>query len=102
MALGKRGKAKGEAPPPANAGEGGFPSCLRLMPPSTVAISIHAKPGSKIDATARDGEANIVLVDFISSVSSSLRKDLEVKMQESEIGEMTASRICCQLGFKYW
>lgn len=24
-----------------------FPSCLRSIPPSSVAISIHAKPGSK-------------------------------------------------------
>lgn len=50
MAPGKRGKAKAKAPPAAtaNAGGGGFPSCLRLMPPSTVAISIHAKPGSKV------------------------------------------------------
>ncbi|CAL5029153.1 unnamed protein product [Urochloa decumbens] len=85
MAPGKRGKAKGAPPPPAaaNAGGDGFPGCLRLMPPSTVAISIHAKPGSKvatiteigdeaigvqIDAPARDGEANAALVDFISSV----------------------------------
>ncbi|XP_039774554.1 UPF0235 protein C15orf40 homolog isoform X2 [Panicum virgatum] len=86
MAPGKRGKAKGQQTPPpaaADAGGGGFPGCLRLMPPSTVAISIHAKPGSKvatiteigdeavgvqIDAPARDGEANAALVDFISSV----------------------------------
>ncbi|XP_039774555.1 UPF0235 protein C15orf40 homolog isoform X3 [Panicum virgatum] len=85
MAPGKRGKAKGQQTPPpaaADAGGGGFPGCLRLMPPSTVAISIHAKPGSKvatiteigdeavgvqIDAPARDGEANAALVDFISS-----------------------------------
>ncbi|CAM0144908.1 unnamed protein product [Urochloa decumbens] len=85
MAPGKRGKAKGAPPPPAatNAGGDGFPGCLRFMPPSTVAISIHAKPGSKvatvteigdeavgvqIDAPARDGEANAALVDFISSI----------------------------------
>jgi len=51
MAPGKRGKAKGQQTPPpaaADAGGGGFPGCLRLMPPSTVAISIHAKPGSKV------------------------------------------------------
>ncbi|RCV14792.1 hypothetical protein SETIT_3G006700v2 [Setaria italica] len=102
MAPGKRGKARGEAPPPAaaNAGGGGFPSCLRLMPPSTVAISIHAKPGSKvatiteigdeavgvqIDAPARDGEANAALVDFISSV-------LGVKKREISIGSGSKSR----------
>lgn len=50
MAPGKKGKAKGAAPPAATAKEsgGGFPRCLRLMPPSTVAISVHAKPGSKV------------------------------------------------------
>ena len=50
MAPGKRGKAvKGGPPAPAAAAvEKEFPSCLRLMPPSTVAISVHAKPGSKV------------------------------------------------------
>ncbi|CAL5029152.1 unnamed protein product [Urochloa decumbens] len=102
MAPGKRGKAKGAPPPPAaaNAGGDGFPGCLRLMPPSTVAISIHAKPGSKvatiteigdeaigvqIDAPARDGEANAALVDFISSV-------LGVKKREVSIGSGSKSR----------
>ncbi|GJN25961.1 hypothetical protein PR202_gb13851 [Eleusine coracana subsp. coracana] len=104
MAPGKRGKAKpkGDAPAkPAAAGGGeGFPGCLRLMPPSTVAISIHAKPGSKIatiteigeeavgvqiDAPARDGEANAALVDFISSV-------LGVKKREVSIGSGSKSR----------
>jgi len=102
MAPGKRGKAKGQTPPPAadDAGGGGFPGCLRLMPPSTVAISIHAKPGSKvatiteigdeavgvqIDAPARDGEANAALVDFISSV-------LGVKKREVSIGSGSKSR----------
>ncbi|KAG2575851.1 UPF0235 protein C15orf40 homolog isoform X1 [Panicum virgatum] len=103
MAPGKRGKAKGQQTPPpaaADAGGGGFPGCLRLMPPSTVAISIHAKPGSKvatiteigdeavgvqIDAPARDGEANAALVDFISSV-------LGVKKREVSIGSGSKSR----------
>ncbi|CAN6269845.1 unnamed protein product [Urochloa humidicola] len=98
MAPGKRGKAAKGAPPPA--GGDGFPGCLRLMPPSTVAISIHAKPGSKvatiteigdeavgvqIDAPARDGEANAALVDFISSV-------LGVKKREVSIGSGSKSR----------
>jgi hypothetical protein len=52
MAPGKRSKAKGGAlakpAAAATAGGEGFPSCLRLMPPSTIAISIHAKPGSKV------------------------------------------------------
>ncbi|TVU16690.1 hypothetical protein EJB05_40265, partial [Eragrostis curvula] len=107
MAPGKRrGKAKGDAPAKpstaaaATAGGKEFPACLRLMPPSTVAISIHAKPGSKvatiteigdeavgvqIDAPARDGEANAALVDFISSV-------LGVKKREVSIGSGSKSR----------
>ncbi|KAF0908428.1 hypothetical protein E2562_025402 [Oryza meyeriana var. granulata] len=104
MAPGKqRGKAKGAPPPaaaPSAAAAGGFPACLRLMPPSTVAISIHAKPGSKlatiteigdeavgvqIDAPARDGEANAALVDFISSV-------LGVKKRDVSIGSGSKSR----------
>lgn len=72
MAPGKRGKSKpkGDAPAKpaaaaASSGGEGFPGCLRLMPPSTVAISIHAKPGSKVATiTGRSGIA----------VSSSLLK----------------------------
>ncbi|KAL3728902.1 hypothetical protein ACJRO7_033480 [Eucalyptus globulus] len=60
-----------------------FPSCLRPVPPSSVAITIHAKPGSKsasitdlsdeavgvqIDAPAKDGEANAALLEYMSSV----------------------------------
>ncbi|XP_047070508.1 UPF0235 protein C15orf40 homolog [Lolium rigidum] len=101
MAPGKRGKAKGGQAPAAAASAGGeFPGCLRLMPPSTVAISVHAKPGSKvatiteigeeaigvqIDAPARDGEANAALVDFMSSV-------LGVKKREVSIGSGSKSR----------
>ncbi|KAJ8422667.1 hypothetical protein Cgig2_004563 [Carnegiea gigantea] len=62
-----------------------LPGCIRSVPPSSVAITIHAKPGSKIspvtdvsddavgvqiDAPARDGEANAALLDFISSMST--------------------------------
>ncbi|KAG6717167.1 hypothetical protein I3842_04G084400 [Carya illinoinensis] len=86
----KKGKAKAKATtadsaqssPPVKPNN--FPSCIRSIPPSSVAISIHAKPGSKsssitdfsdeavgvqIDAPAKDGEANAALLDFISSVS---------------------------------
>ncbi|XP_048559937.1 UPF0235 protein C15orf40 homolog isoform X2 [Triticum urartu] len=98
MAPGKRGKGKG-GPAPAvaaaasAAGGGEFPGCLRLMPPSTVAISVHAKPGSKmatiteigeeavgvqIDAPARDGEANAALVDFISSVLGVKKREVSI------------------------
>ncbi|KAK8921045.1 hypothetical protein KSP39_PZI020903 [Platanthera zijinensis] len=79
----KRGKPDDEttSTDPA-ATPGNVPGCLRLIPPSTVSISIRAKPGSKtatitevseeavfvqIDAPAKEGEANAALVDFISS-----------------------------------
>ncbi|KAL0864605.1 hypothetical protein Bca101_043723 [Brassica carinata] len=67
-----------------------FPSCLRLLAPSSVAITIHAKPGSKsasitdvsdkavgiqIDSPARDGEANAALLEYMSSDLS-----LEIKL----------------------
>ncbi|KAL5192395.1 putative serine/threonine-protein kinase WNK6 [Glycine soja] len=95
----KRGKAKAE-PKVTTPSEkpNDFPSCIRSVPPSSVAITIHAKPGSKsasvtdisdeavgvqIDAPARDGEANAALLDYISSgikpVGLSKLKDPEVK-----------------------
>ncbi|KAJ3687831.1 hypothetical protein LUZ61_016995 [Rhynchospora tenuis] len=105
MAPPKKGKAKGAtnsaaAAAASVASEAGVPACLRLIPPSTVSISIHAKPGSKsasitdigedavgvqIDAPARDGEANAALVDFISSV-------LGVKKRQVSIGSGSKSR----------
>lgn len=78
----------------------GFPGCIRLAPPSSVAISVHAKPGSKlsaitdvseeavgvqIDAPARDGEANAALIEFISSV-------LGVKKRQVSLGSGSKSR----------
>lgn len=44
----KRGKAKAEprATTPSEK-PNNFPSCIRCVPPSSVAITIHAKPGSK-------------------------------------------------------
>ncbi|KAJ4779622.1 UPF0235 protein [Rhynchospora pubera] len=103
MAPPKKGKtsSKGAADSAtAAASEPGVPACLRLIPPSTVSISIHAKPGSKsasitdigeeavgvqIDAPARDGEANAALLDFISSV-------LGVKKRQVSIGSGSKSR----------
>ncbi|XP_073003923.1 uncharacterized protein [Typha latifolia] len=88
MAPPRRGKPKAAAAAAAAA----FPGCLRLIPPSTVAISVHAKPGSKvatvtdlsdeavsvqIDAPARDGEANTALLEFISSAKMELIHDLQ-------------------------
>ncbi|KAL1209219.1 hypothetical protein V5N11_015971 [Cardamine amara subsp. amara] len=77
-----------------------FPACLRLLTPSSVAITIHAKPGSKsasitdvsdeavgvqIDAPARDGEANAALLEYMSSV-------LGVKRRQVSLGSGSKSR----------
>ncbi|KAF7848608.1 hypothetical protein BT93_L1806 [Corymbia citriodora subsp. variegata] len=70
-----------------------FPSCLRPVPPSSVAITIHAKPGSKsasitdlsdeavgvqIDAPAKDGEANAALLEYMSSVLGVKRRQVSI------------------------
>ncbi|MQL96981.1 hypothetical protein Taro_029663 [Colocasia esculenta] len=100
----KRGKPKsaGAPPPAADGAATKFPGCIRLVPPSTVAITIHAKPGSKIatitgghlgdealgvqiDAPARDGEANAALLEYISSV-------LGIKKRQVSIGSGSKSR----------
>ncbi|OAY36046.1 UPF0235 protein C15orf40 homolog [Manihot esculenta] len=106
MAPAKKGKAKANssdsnqsktsAPNTGN----NFPSCIRFVPPSSVAITIHAKPGAKsssitdfsdealgvqIDAPAKDGEANAALLDYISSV-------LGVKRRQLSIGAGSKSR----------
>ncbi|CAN4122126.1 unnamed protein product [Withania somnifera] len=77
-----------------------FPGCIRAVAPSSVAITIHAKPGSKlatvtdlnddavgvqIDAPAKDGEANAALVHYISSV-------VGVKKRQVSIGSGSKSR----------
>ncbi|KMZ60288.1 hypothetical protein ZOSMA_5G01550 [Zostera marina] len=99
MAPPKRGKIKNvstpASPPPTD-----IPGCIRLMPPSRVAISIHAKPGSKIatitdigdnavgiqiDAPARDGEANAALIEYIALV-------LGMKKRQLSIGSGSKSR----------
>ncbi|CAM8948909.1 unnamed protein product [Rhodiola kirilowii] len=54
-----------------------FPSCIRSVPRSSVAITIHAKPGSKVAAITgmqivappKDGEANATLIDYASFFS---------------------------------
>ncbi|KAK4760978.1 hypothetical protein SAY87_005871 [Trapa incisa] len=100
MAPAKKGKVKlnsaESTQPPANS----FPSCLRPVPPSSVAITIHAKPGSKsasitdlseeavgvqIDAPPKDGEANAALLDYMSSV-------LGVKRRQVSLGSGSRSR----------
>ncbi|KAL2528162.1 hypothetical protein Fot_20763 [Forsythia ovata] len=102
MAPNKKGKSKGNSadsiPPPPAAAK--YPACIRLIPPTSVAITIHAKPGSKIatitdfddealgvqiDAPAKDGEANAALLDYISSV-------LGVKRRQVSIGSGSKSR----------
>ncbi|XP_044469929.1 UPF0235 protein C15orf40 homolog [Mangifera indica] len=77
-----------------------FPSCIRVVSSTSVAITIHAKPGSKvssitdvsdeavgvqIDAPAKDGEANAALLEYISSV-------LGVKRRQVSIGSGSKSR----------
>ncbi|KAK9272699.1 hypothetical protein L1049_003076 [Liquidambar formosana] len=103
MAPAKKGKAKAnstESTQSSPSVNNDFPSCIRFIPPSSVAITIHAKPGSKIasitdfndealgvqiDAPAKDGEANAALVDYISSV-------LGVKRRQVSIGSGSKSR----------
>lgn len=103
MAPSKKGKAKGGGNPAESAQPDSskqFPACLRSVPPSSVAITIHAKPGSKlssitdisdealgvqIDAPAKDGEANAALLDYISSV-------IGVKKRQVSIGAGSKSR----------
>ncbi|XP_044480008.1 UPF0235 protein C15orf40 homolog [Mangifera indica] len=78
-----------------------FPSCFRFVSSTSVAITIHAKPGSKvssitdvsdeavgvqIDAPAKDGEANAALLEYISS-------GLGVKRRQVSIGSGFKSRV---------
>ncbi|XWS41381.1 hypothetical protein CRYUN_Cryun17cG0076800 [Craigia yunnanensis] len=102
MAPSKKGKAKAEKAEPTQSSKNDskFPSSIRSVPPSSVAITIHAKPGAKsssitdfsevavgvqIDAPAKDGEANAALLDYISSV-------LGVKKRQVSIGSGSKSR----------
>ncbi|KAE8663640.1 UTP--glucose-1-phosphate uridylyltransferase isoform 1 [Hibiscus syriacus] len=102
MAPAKKGKAKAQKAEPSRPSENDykFPSSIRSVPPSSVAITIHAKPGAKsssitdfsddavgvqIDAPAKDGEANAALLDYISSV-------LGVKRRQVSIGSGSKSR----------
>ncbi|XP_028065453.1 UPF0235 protein C15orf40 homolog isoform X1 [Camellia sinensis] len=84
-----------------------IPSCLRFLPPSSVAITIHAKPGSKlatitdfsdealgvqIDAPPKDGEANAALIDYISSQCFLHKQVIGVKRRQVSIGHGSKSR----------
>ncbi|XP_077247545.1 uncharacterized protein LOC143887323 [Tasmannia lanceolata] len=90
----KRGKAKADTQSDAASVPSTYPACIRLVSPSTVAITIHAKPGSKIatitdlseeavgvqiDAPAKDGEANAALLDYISSVIGVKRRQVSIR-----------------------
>uniref|UniRef100_A0A803KX56 Uncharacterized protein n=1 Tax=Chenopodium quinoa TaxID=63459 RepID=A0A803KX56_CHEQI len=98
MAPAKKGKANNESTRKTQASQSEpnqFPSCLKSIPPSSVAITIHAKPGSKlssitgeeavgvqIDAPARDGSKSrdkVVIVEdvTIKSVFDALNKDVK-------------------------
>ncbi|XVF61856.1 hypothetical protein PTKIN_Ptkin08bG0167700 [Pterospermum kingtungense] len=98
MAPSKKGKAKAEKTQATESSK--FPASIRSVPHSSVAITIHAKPGAKsssitdfsedavgvqIDAPAKDGEANAALLDYISSV-------LGVKRRQVSIGSGSKSR----------
>nr|GMD49616.1 UPF0235 protein C15orf40 homolog isoform X2 [Ipomoea batatas] len=104
MAPSKKGKNKGnsatESTQSTQSPTSKYPPCLRVVAPSSVAITIHAKPGSKfatitdlsdeavgvqIDAPAKDGEANAALLDYISSV-------IGVKRRQVSIGSGSKSR----------
>ncbi|EXB42068.1 hypothetical protein L484_006415 [Morus notabilis] len=99
----KKGKTKAKANPTESTQSDRnpkFPSCIRAVSPSSVAITVHAKPGSKIasvtdfsdnalgvqiDAPPKDGEANAALIDYLSSV-------LGVKRRQVSIGSGSKSR----------
>ncbi|EYU34884.1 hypothetical protein ABFS82_08G096500 [Erythranthe guttata] len=99
MAPSKKTKSKGNSVESTQS-PAKYPACIRPIPPSSVAISIHAKPGSKlaavtdmsddalgvqIDAPPKDGEANAALIDFISSV-------IGVKRRQVSLGSGSKSR----------
>ncbi|KAJ0096996.1 hypothetical protein Patl1_27797 [Pistacia atlantica] len=116
MAPAKKGKAKaksGESTQSSQASTNktqndNLPSCIRVVSSSSVSITIHAKPGSKvssitdvsdevvgvqIDAPAKDGEANAALLEYISSVSFVYRRAvLGVKRRQVSIGSGSKSR----------
>ncbi|KAI3451493.1 hypothetical protein Pfo_008158 [Paulownia fortunei] len=99
MAPSKKTKSKGSSAESTQS-PAKYPACIRSISPSSVAISIHAKPGSRlatitdmndealgvqIDAPAKDGEANAALLDYISSV-------IGVKRRQISIGSGSKSR----------
>ncbi|XP_059624438.1 uncharacterized protein LOC132267317 isoform X1 [Cornus florida] len=115
MSPNKKGKSKGKSAEstqsPADVNTNKFPSCIRFVPPSSVAITIHAKPGSKlatitdfnddalgvqIDAPAKDGEANAALLDYISSMQpdreNPMLQVIGVKRRQVSIGSGSKSR----------
>ncbi|KAL5715007.1 hypothetical protein ACHQM5_016897 [Ranunculus cassubicifolius] len=101
MAPAKKGKAKTkEVVVSSTTPSTKFPASIRHVPPSSVAITVHAKPGSKIatitdvdddavgvqiDAPAKDGEANAALLEYISQV-------MGVKKRQVSLGAGSKSR----------
>ncbi|KAJ0096537.1 hypothetical protein Patl1_27813 [Pistacia atlantica] len=131
MAPAKKGKAKAKSVESTQSSQAStnktqndnLPSCIRVVSSSSVAITIHAKPGSKvssitdvsdevvgvqIDAPAKDGEANAALLEYISSASFVYRRAvLGVKRRQVSIGSGSRSRdkvvvVEKQLTLKYW
>ncbi|KAG2328552.1 hypothetical protein Bca52824_011280 [Brassica carinata] len=101
MAPAKKGKKSNSATSttakPTADNTSSFPSCLRLLAPSSVAITIHAKHGSKsasitdvsdeavrvqIDDPARDGEANAALLERVSLGSGYKSRDKVVIVED--------------------
>ncbi|MCL7021847.1 hypothetical protein MKW94_006468 [Papaver nudicaule] len=106
MAPAKKGKSKSKETVSSSSNKSSvvvetkYPACIRAVPPCSVGITIHAKPGSKIatitdfddealgvqiDAPARDGEANAALLDYISEV-------IGVKRRQVSLGSGSKSR----------
>eukprot|EP00257_Ricinus_communis_P022667 XP_015582461.1 uncharacterized protein LOC8267964 [Ricinus communis] len=122
MAPAKKGKSKANNTAnskPSDTENNNFPSCIRLISPSSVAITIHAKPGSKsasitdfsdealgvqIDAPAKDGEANAALLDFMSTVLGVKRRQVSIRSGSKSrdkvviVGEVTLQSVFDALG----
>lgn len=95
-----KGASSGKPEAVATAEKSRIPGCIRSLADSTVAITVHAKPGSKlsaitdmddgavgvqIDAPAREGEANAALLEYIAEV-------LGIKRRQVSLGSGSRSR----------
>ncbi|GAA0146194.1 hypothetical protein LIER_06207 [Lithospermum erythrorhizon] len=90
----KKGKSRMRSTESKNTSSSNYPACMRSIPPSSVSVTIHAKPASKlssitdisdeavgvqIDAPAKDGEANAALIDYISSVIGVKKRQVSIR-----------------------